>query len=60
MVGYLRPSMNDHFMKEQAFIRAATKQRLESLPDLARLTWWDYAHDEAGLWMSLMIVLLCL
>lgn len=56
---YLRPSMNDHRQVLQAPVRVATRQRLESIPGIPPITWWDYVRHEQTLWMSLLVIVLC-
>jgi hypothetical protein len=56
---YLRPSIGDQQQLLQSTVRVATKQRLESIPGVPPVTWWDYVRYEQTLWMSLMVAMLC-
>lgn len=56
---YLRPTTNDRSMMLQSALRVATKQKLESIPGVPAVTWWDYIRHEQTLWMALMVAILC-
>lgn len=53
---FLRPSLIDMVSSYHAAARAATLRRLEKLPGVPPLTYWDYLQCEANLWMTLMLV----
>lgn len=56
---YLRPSSTDRLMIERGALRAATRLRVESLPDVPAVTWWDFIRAETNLWIALLVLLLC-
>ncbi|MCA9127508.1 MAG: hypothetical protein KDB22_10500 [Planctomycetales bacterium] len=58
---YLRPNGLEATgsLLSQACIRAASLQRLESLPGVPPLGWRDYLYHEQNLLMAVAIVLLC-
>lgn len=56
---FLRPSMNDGWMVQEAVVREATKMRLESHPQVPALRWWDYVRYEPSIAMAIVFTLLC-
>ncbi len=56
---FLRPAMIDSWMIDQGAIRSATSMRFESLPQVPRLTWWDYVRHDPSIAMAIVISLLC-
>ena len=58
---YLRPSYNDKWqgLSGQAYVRAASSQRLSSLPEVRPLTWMDYYQHEQNLMMAILFTLVC-
>jgi len=59
---YLRPTAFDiaPSMIENACMRTASLHRLESLPEVPPLTWYDYVQHEQNLLMSIVFVSLCI
>lgn len=59
---YLRPAAFDiaPSMIENACMRTASLHRLESLPEVPPLTWYDYVQHEQNLLMSIVFVSLCI
>ena len=60
---FLRPAMvgvwqNDHAAMRGA-MRGATRMRLESLPQVPPLTWWDYVRQEPSIAMAIVFAMLC-
>ena len=56
---FLRPAMVDVWQNDRAAIRTATRMRLESLPQVPPLTWWDYVRHEPSIAMAIVFAMLC-
>ena len=57
---YLRPERTDHWLIRQSAIRVSTRHRLDRLPDVQAVSWWDYLRYERSLWMTILFVMLCI
>jgi hypothetical protein len=57
---FLRPSMDSNWIIDASAIRVTTKMRLESLPAIPPLTWWDYIRHESQIAMAILFAMLCL
>ncbi len=56
---FLRPAMVDVLQNDRAAMQAATRMRLESLPQVPPLTWWDYVRHEPSIAMAIVFAMLC-
>src|SRR5690606_18163870 len=58
---YLCPTFNDQWSRLHsiACVRAASLQRLESLPDIRPITWLDYFRYEQYLMMAILLTCVC-
>ena len=56
---FLRHAGVDSLQIDQAAMRAAIRMRLESLPQVPPLTWWDYISHESSIAMAIVFAMLC-
>lgn len=57
---YARPSFEDVIITSRADLRLVMQQRIDALPDVPPLTWWDYARCEHALGMAIALLVLSL
>lgn len=58
---FLRPSWHEQSvgLREEGYVRFASLQRLQSLPEVPPLTWWDYFRFEQNLMMAILFTCIC-
>lgn len=58
---FLRPSWLEQTvgLREEGYVKFASLQRLQSLPEVPPVTWWDFFRFEQNLMMAILFTCIC-